>query len=165
MTRPTMTQAEYARHAGLPRQRVHTLAREGRLVVDHAGAIVVEESDVMHASSDALVPNKSNADLVRDLADARLRSERGKAEKLELEAATLAEKLVSRRVVEREAADLGAQLRAALERMPTRLAAELVGLNDAEAIRRCVAKYVADLLEVFTAEVAEDGEQTAAAAE
>lgn len=70
-----------------------------------------------------------------DFNEARARNEMAKADIAEMERDTLRGKLVDADAVRLYSADLGATFRGALEILPDRIAAELVPLNDVEAIR------------------------------
>jgi len=154
----TLTQADYARRVGLPRQRIHTLAREGRLALDGAGRVLVQRSDTMLAAmTQTDLGSGGNADVIDEIAAARLRVELAKANKLELEVAEKSGQVVSKAAVDRAAREAATVVRQRLEQLPERLAGELVGA-DAGAIRSKLAAAVHHALVELTGGEAEAAE-------
>lgn len=158
-----VTQAEFARLIGVGRSYVTALKNAGRLVLDDAGKVLVEESkrriaetadpgrdDVRarwesersNSAVDADETEKTTDDPIsHDYHRARAKKEHYLAEQARIEFEQQIARLVEKSDVEAAIEDVISVMRQALENMPHRTAPELVG-KDLDAIRATLKQEV-----------------------
>lgn len=136
-----VSQAEYARTRGVSRQYVHTLVKQGRLMLVD-GLIDTEAADRELANKGQVSPNDEP-----DYWIEKARHERARARLAELELAEKERLLIPfDECLEIFGKSIGA-LRAGLLMMPTKLAGEIVGL---ESIAEAKAVLEREIHQVLT---------------
>lgn len=149
-------QAEFARLIGVERSYVTALKKSGRLVLDAAGLVLVEASKKRIAET--ADPNRDDVKLRwqqqrqepeaaaapvvdHDFQQSRAKKEHYQAEQARIEYERSIGKLIERQHVDAAIADVVTTLRHALENLPHRAAADLVG-KDLDAIRALLKQEV-----------------------
>lgn len=149
---------EYAAHRGVDPSLIRRYRRDGRLVLDETGRIVVHASDAKlnaslhptrggkhanvptHATDEGMARPSANARERKsegiDLATEVAREKRAKATLAELELAEKCRVLVSRAEVESLVRGLAISAREALLALPGRLAPELALIGDVDELER-----------------------------
>lgn len=169
----SMTKSEFARHIRVKPSYVTDLNKQGRLVLDEKGHVLVAESiqritDTKDPSKIAVaarhaaargtdLPEPSSVDETqcgntvvpesRDYQDSRAKREYYAAEREETAYRKEAGELVEASAVVSVVADAATILRGKLESMPDLLAPLLLGISDEQRIRAVIADHVEEALE------------------
>lgn len=168
----TMTKSEFARHIRVKPSYVTDLNKQGRLVLDERGRVLVEESiqriadtkDPAKVSVAARHAAARGAELPapavahdapqvgsalpesRDYQDSRAKREHFAAEREELAFRKEAGELVEASAVVSVVSDAATILRGKLEALPDLLAPQLAGVQDEQQIRSLLADYIEEAL-------------------
>lgn len=156
---PLISQAEYARRREVSRAAVTQAVKEGRIsLID--GKIDPEVADIQwakntrspkpplpdsHPSTDPL-PDSAIPQTVYDLHLARAKRETHEANIAEMKERQKAGELVELQAVEKASADIFAQARNALERIPDKLAERLAAESDPFACRELLTTEIEQTL-------------------
>lgn len=177
----TMTKSEFARHIRVKPSYVTDLNKQGRLVLDEYGRVLVEESiqriaDTKDPSKIAVAarhaaargaelpepsasvgaqPSATALPESRDFQDSRAKREHFAAEREELAFRKEAEELVEASAVVSVVSDAATILRGKLESLPDLLAPQLVGICDEQRIRAVLSDYIEEALENVSRQFAE----------
>ena len=168
----TMTKSEFARHVGFKPSYITDLNKQGRLVLDGKGRVLVEESikliaDTKDPSKIAVAarhaaargtelpeppaaaepPSAAALPESRDYQESRAKREYFAAEREAVAFRKEAGELVEASAVVSVVSDAATILRGKLESLPDLLAPQLIGLNDESRIRALLADYVEEALE------------------
>lgn len=179
---PAMTQAEYARHAGVNRSQITRWLQSGRITALPSGLIDPVAADAQRSATESPMPHhqarkaqidaekampiaeeeqgqeaaqghQDMAELGRMLKRETWRLQKAKAERENMELDVRAGALVERSEVDMVLADLGATLRARLEAMPDRITPECIAIQEAGTLHKYLADTFADFLAEFSQEM------------
>lgn len=148
-----VSQAEFARVIGASKSYVSQLKKAGRLVLNDAGLVLVDESRTRIAeSADPSKNGKRHSDQVgSSYQAARAVKERYQAMLAKLEYERTSGQVVPKADVEQAVAEVVTVFRMALENMPFRVAPEVIG-QDLGKARAILRQYVLETLTQMEAE-------------
>lgn len=150
-----VSQAEFARLIGVGRSYVTALKTAGRLVLDHEGKVMVEESKAAIAQSSG-APERA-AVVQPAFSDARDKKEHYAAELARLDYEERCGKLIVAADVIAAVADSAVTLRTRLESFPDQLAPQLAAMADEQQVRAMLAEQIEILLGELSGKFAEIG--------
>lgn len=150
-----VSQAEFARLIGVGRSYVTALKTAGRLVLDHEGKVLVEESKAAIAQSSG-APERA-AVVQPAFSDARDKKEHYAAELARLDYEERCGKLIVAADVVAAVADSAVTLRTRLESFPDQLAPQLAAMDDEQQVRAMLAEQIEILLGELSGKFAEIG--------
>ena len=150
-----VSQAEFARLIGVGRSYVTALKTAGRLVLDHEGKVLVEESKAAIAQSSG-APERA-AVVQPAFADARDKKEHYAAELARLDYEERCGKLIVAADVVAAVADSAVTLRTRLESFPDQLAPQLAAMADEQQVRAMLAEQIEILLGELSGKFSEIG--------
>lgn len=151
-----ISQAAYARHRGCSSAYIAKLKKQGKLVLCPDGSVNQKASDDLlarlqnpaaHAQTEAASKARSGGLKKKpgpkpdaDLVNYRLRQEKAKAEKLEMELAKARGELLDRKAVIQAGADAGRTLRDTILGLPAKLAPVLAVEDDPSKVQAVLKK-------------------------
>ena len=146
MTKTNLTKSgeEIAQILDLSLRRVQQLVKSGYIPRVARGRY--ELIPAIHGYIKYLRELSFEADAPTDLKDAKLRSERARAELLELQAAQQASELIHKDHISRIWNSVTALIKAKLLGLPTRVAADVFAANDIKGIRSILETGIHDVL-------------------
>lgn len=144
-----VSQTAFAAMIGCGRSWVTELKKQGRLVLDSEGRVLVEASKARIAASNGA--DERAAVTTPKLKDARERKENAEANLKEIELAERMGKLMPADQVISAVASAAVTLRTRLESLPDVLAPQLAAMTDEQEIRALMADQVEHLLAELSA--------------
>lgn len=145
-----VTQAQYAKLAGISRQRVHRLVGKGFIVLDESGKVDVEQADAARGVAGAgnAAPAPAVPDGLPDIGTSRRVEAAFRARRMKVEAQAREGRYVEIDKVRDSLQGWATVVRQSVLAVPDRLAQDLAGVSSAREIRRLMMDALRDALDV-----------------